>query len=416
MNPGNGEKRGGEKGGGEKGYRAGTDRTVAPIETLAKVVPLASTMGITRIANVTGLDRIGVPVVMVCRPNSRSIAVAQGKGPDLDAAKASGLMEAAELWHAERIDQPLRLGHLEDLRGRCAVADVGSLPRPANSPFHARQPILWIEGRDLYSDAACWVPYEMVHTNYTVPAPQGHGCFAASSNGLASGNCLLEAISHALCEVIERDATTIWWQQGQAALARTGLRLDTVDDPVCLQVIEKIAAAGLRIGVWETTSDIGVAAFFCAIVDQRQRFGHPGLGAGCHPGKSVALLRALTEAVQDRMTLVTGARDDLREQDYRPRAFDERVRAVESMLDATGLARDFGMVPSFAADRFDADLDGLLGRLAAVGIEQAIAVDLGRPEIGIAVVRVIVPGLEGPHDDAGYVPGARARAVRREPR
>ncbi len=57
--------------------------------------PLA-VMGISRVTNVTGLDTVGIPLVMVCRPNSRSISVSQGKGCDLDAAKASGVMESVE--------------------------------------------------------------------------------------------------------------------------------------------------------------------------------------------------------------------------------------------------------------------------------------------------------------------------------
>jgi YcaO-like protein with predicted kinase domain len=73
-------------------------------------------MGITRIANVTGLDSVGIPVVMVCRPNSRSVAVSQGKGIDLGSAHASGLMEAAELYHAETITLPMRLATYEELR------------------------------------------------------------------------------------------------------------------------------------------------------------------------------------------------------------------------------------------------------------------------------------------------------------
>ncbi|MHC4093368.1 MAG: YcaO-like family protein, partial [Planctomycetota bacterium] len=68
----------------------GTHRTVSPAETLARLTPLLPQMGITRVANITGLDFIGIPVVMVCRPNSRSIAVAQGKGLELVAAKVSG--------------------------------------------------------------------------------------------------------------------------------------------------------------------------------------------------------------------------------------------------------------------------------------------------------------------------------------
>jgi ribosomal protein S12 methylthiotransferase accessory factor YcaO len=95
---------------GFKAYRRGTHRTVDPATTLARMQPHLASMGITRIANVTGLDRIGVPVVMVSRPNSRSLAVSQGKGLTLEAAKASGVMEAIELYHAERIELPLKLG------------------------------------------------------------------------------------------------------------------------------------------------------------------------------------------------------------------------------------------------------------------------------------------------------------------
>ncbi len=77
---------------------SGAPRRCPPRKTLARLTPFFSAMGITRVANVTGLDNIGIPVVMVCRPNSRGLAVSQGKGLDLDSAKVSGLMEAAELF------------------------------------------------------------------------------------------------------------------------------------------------------------------------------------------------------------------------------------------------------------------------------------------------------------------------------
>ena len=71
-----------------------------------------------------------------------------------------------------------------------------------------------------------------------------------------------------------------------------------------------------------------------------------------------------------------------------------------------------------AASRL-ADLRGQLTRLEpdvrearAVGIDQVLSVDLTRPDIGIPVVRVVIPGLESLHDIPGAVPGARARAVR----
>jgi len=191
-------------GGGVKRFRDGTHRMVSPDETVARLQPLLPAFGITRVANVTGLDRIGVPVVMVCRPNSRSIAVSQGKGLTLAAAKASGLMEAAEGFHAERIEQPLRLGSSHELARTLPLADVEGLPSRRDSRWHPDLQILWIEATDLNLDQRVWVPYEVVHSNYTHPLPTGSGCFAATTNGLASGNHLLEAICHAICEVVER--------------------------------------------------------------------------------------------------------------------------------------------------------------------------------------------------------------------
>jgi ribosomal protein S12 methylthiotransferase accessory factor len=54
----------------------------------------------------------------------------------------------------------------------------------------------------------------------------------------------------------------------------------------------------------------------------------------------------------------------------------------------------------------------MLGRLRAVGIDQVLAVDLGREALGIPVVRIVVPGLEGPNDGSpAYTPGARAHRL-----
>jgi ribosomal protein S12 methylthiotransferase accessory factor YcaO len=139
-----------------KAYRSGTHRTVSPAETLARVRSLMGRMGITRIANVTGLDRIGVPVVMVCRPNSRSIAVSQGKGLDLDAAKASGVMEAAEVYHAESIASPLKLCSYEEIHDTHRLIDFDGLPLLAGRRFDPNRPILWIEGQDLMVQEPTW--------------------------------------------------------------------------------------------------------------------------------------------------------------------------------------------------------------------------------------------------------------------
>src|SRR5207253_5696698 len=145
-----------------KALRRGTHRSASLNDTLKRVLRLAPVMGITRVANVTGLDSVGIPVVMVSRPNSRSVAVSQGKGIDLASARASGLMEAAELYHAETITLPLRLAAYEELRYQYSVVEIDDLPRGADSRFHPLLRVLWCEGRDLLSGANLFVPYELV--------------------------------------------------------------------------------------------------------------------------------------------------------------------------------------------------------------------------------------------------------------
>jgi ribosomal protein S12 methylthiotransferase accessory factor len=372
-------------------------------------------MGITRIANITGLDRVGIPVVMVCRPNSRSIAVSQGKGLTLEAAKASGLMEAVETFHAETIARPLILSTARELDRSYPLANIDQLPRAMASRFDLDEPILWIEGYDLLGGSSRWLPYEFVHTDYTLPPGPASGCFPANTNGLASGNHLLEAVSHGICEVIERDTTTLWMQGGERFRRGRVLHLDSVDDGACQDLLERFARAGVAVRVWDTTSDVGVASFYCLVMGRDDRFADPEFGSGCHPARQVALLRALTEAAQARTTYIAGSRDDFARDDYSVTGRSHRRRQCRMLMDAGGEERDFHDVPSGESDTLRDDVEWVLRRLRSAGIQQVLVVDLTKPEFGLPVVRVVIPGLEGP-DKGGrgdYVPGPRAQAVRR---
>lgn len=395
-----------------KRFRGGTHRLIAPEDTLARVSRWMPVMGITRLANITGLDRIGIPVVVCCRPNSRSLAVSQGKGLDLASARVSALMESVESYHAEHITHPLKLASFEELRYTHSLVDVEQLPRTSQSRFHPHLPLLWIEGHELLSHTRMWVPYELVHTNYTHPKPSGHGCFIASSNGLASGNHPIEAISHALCEVIERDATALWYLREDPT--RTRVDLDTVDDPGCREVLELYRRAGVAVAVWETTSDLEVPAFLCLITEDEAQADsklHSAAGMGCHPVRAVAMLRALTEAAQSRLTVIAGSRDDIIRDDYETSRSPYVLRRDREVMTRPGPMRAFRDGPDFAAATFNEDLAWLLGRLRARGLEQVLVTDLSRPEFGISVARVVVPGLEGLSSVVGYVPGRRARAA-----
>ena len=371
-------------------------------------------MGITRIANITGLDRIGVPVVLACRPNSRSLSVSQGKGATLDAAKASAVMESIELYHAERIRKPLRLASYEELRQSERVVDVADVPHVKDGVFDKHRRLLWIEGHDLLRQENIWVPYEMVSTDFTLPFPEGYGCFPPNSNGLASGNNLLEAISHGICEVVERDAITLWTLRGAEERAASELDLTTVDDEVCSELLDKFSTARITVRVWDVTSDVGLACFRCGIAESDQdplHFGYSGRGFGCHPSRSVALARALTEAAQGRLTYIAGSRDDVSRAGY------ERMRnpsaSPNSPEPRVAQKRDYSAAPDWDGRNLADDLGRELALLTAAGIRRVIVMDLTCEEFQIPVCKVVIPGLEGVIFESDYAPGARATRLQR---
>lgn len=393
-----------------KSFRRGTHRLATPDETLTRVRPHAARMGITRLGNVTGLNRIGIPVAIAVRPNSRSVSVSQGKGLDLPQAMASALMEACEGFHAEVIG-PLRHAPYCEIVQCDTVVDPTTLC-PGVRPFDPDAMIEWVEGYDLLRHEPCWVPAEIVHCDYARPGPDGF--FLAGSNGLASGNHLVEAVNAGLYELVERDALSIWL--GRPLRERFGARLDlaSVDDPDSVMLMEKYTAARIAVGVWDITTDIGIAAFLCEITDrepgdpQRPRRFH---GSGCHADRGVALCRALSEAAQTRLTYITGIRDDLSPEEYTGRPEDDIRDALFAALAREAEPTRFVDTPSFAADDLTADLQWALGRLEAAGVQRAVAVDLTRPGFDIPVIRMVIPGLEWDPHHPNYRPGPRAVAV-----
>jgi YcaO-like protein with predicted kinase domain len=280
--------------------------------------------------------------------------------------------------------------------------------------FHGSKRMLWMEGFDVLNSVSTWLPYDVIHADYSLPTLSSGGCFQLSTNGLAGGNTLLEAVNHALCEVIERDATTLWNYLPDARKQASEIALDTIADDLTVQLIHKCTEAPFSLRVWDASSDVGVPVFIAELHEPLERgagvWNKPAYGSGCHPNKDVALIRALTEAAQARTTFIAGARDDMSWQDY---ASELSVNLAQRR----GAAGEppykvFGQLPSFDHAELRADFDWLAGRLLACGVGQAVVVDLSQAALGIPVVRVVVPGLEGPDEHyETFVPGARARAL-----
>lgn len=369
-------------------------RAVPSEATLARMLPVLSGIGITRVANQTGLDVLGIPVFSAVRPNSRSLAVHQGKGLTPMAARVSAIMEGAECFLAENARLSLvlaRPGELPD------AVDPDRLPRhPGPPPGDSR--LLWTTGRDLASGRVRHVPYELVHADFTLPQPPLSYRFRATTNGLASGNTAEEAALHALYEVVERDAASLWRLRG-AGCGRVDA--DSVDHPDCRGLLRRLHGAGVQATLWDLASGTGLPAYLCLLVPPDGGLAgiEPEIGSGCHADAGTALTRAITEAAQARVTRIAGARDDYLPESYGAAARQERREQAEGWLAA---ARRGPSVPFRAAsgrvpaptiqEHLDEALDGLRRR----GCDEAVWVDLSQPGLPFSGGRIVVPGLAGP--------------------
>lgn len=391
-----------------KGHLCGTQRTVAPGETLERIRPHLRRAGITRLANITGLDRVGIPVTLALRPNSPTIVCSAGKGLTLDAAWVSGAMEALELFHAERLSLPVLRASYEELPSPVRVP-LEQLPLTRHSLFHARRPYDWVMGWELLGEREVAVPIQLVDLVRGRERGPELLPFQASANGLASGNVLLEALAHGLFEVVERDAAACW----ELALGRQGrhpprVRLDTIEHPPMRELLERLAQAGIEPFLFDCSMDTAVPVYAAYVMDPLQLHTGMSKGYGAHLDPNVAMTRALTEAVQGRTVLIAGSRDDVfRSQHRRMRHMDNpeshrMIRELPEVVDARERVSE-------ATPTFEGDVALVLEKLRRVGLERVIVFDLSREDFPLHVVKTVVPGLEGPRLDF-YRPGPRAES------
>jgi YcaO-like protein with predicted kinase domain len=393
-----------------KRYFQGTHRSVPPEETWLRIAPMLQRFGVTRVADITGLDRIGIPVAIAIRPMSRSIAVAAGKGESLVAAKVSAAMEAIECAHAETIDHPLKFASRMEISAKNRAPEFSQLPLLEHATLSEQSRLLWIKGVSIEDGEPVMVPYELVHAHYCPFNLPASGAFLATTNGLSSGNTFTEAVSHGLFEVIERDALNLWTRQAPAQRRARLLGMPLEGSPLAQETIQRLEYAGFRTAVWDITSDIQVPAFHCIIVDKADPDGHPGTGTGCHPDKNIAIFRALSEAAQVRGVYISGGRDDLVRGEYEADHLQSFRQLLDGQLDGCARGSSLAEVPTRSVEFFEEDIAWATERIASVGCGPVIVVDLSQLGTEISVVRVIVPGLEGPHADNGR-PGERAQRL-----
>jgi ribosomal protein S12 methylthiotransferase accessory factor len=357
-----------------KVVQAGTHRMRTAEETLARLAPLLYGLGISRVADVTWLDDIGMPVFQAVRPKSRCLAVSQGKGITAPLAKVSAIMECLEVRAAESPTVALKRTLARDLE---LPYDVGALARDHFEALARTAALSWCAAVDLQSGAQTFVPLGGVTMDWTVLDRWSPSIFESNSNGLASGNSFSEAAVHGLCEVLER------W--GLATPDPVRIDPATVTEGSAAHLIERFSDAGLvpEIVFFPNTGGIPV---FTAVLPSDD-FPVAFRGHGCHLDADVALCRALTEAAQSRATHIAGSRDDMWESTYEWRATRWRPAEYPSLAYPDAVA---GLTALPSGDVAE-DLRILLASIRDAH-PVVLAVDLS-VVVGVHVVKVIIPTL-----------------------
>jgi YcaO-like protein with predicted kinase domain len=383
-------------------------RLRSPAETYALVEPHLSRFGISRVARQTGLDRIGLPCFAAIRPNSRSLAAHYGKGLTDAAARTAAVMEAVEFAIAEEPNVPKCVATANDLfASGAAVFDCRSLLPPACG-LDMDLELVWAEGERLATGEPVFVPMDAVTLGDLVPRLTD---IARTTNGLASGNNRDEAVLHGLCELIERDALTLWsLQQGERA-KRAGFRPQDLHNDTVDALARQLADADVQLRLFDLTTNIGVPVIHAMLAESPggpSRLFDVAAGTSCHPDASRAAVAAITEAAQSRLTNIAGSRDDFATSEY-----DQRLppELADLAMAGQGSAPPPASSPSRRSIR--ESLAYVVGRLDACGISDVVVVPLGGGDLGVSVVRVLSSQLEDCLGNANWWPRARALVASR---
>jgi ribosomal protein S12 methylthiotransferase accessory factor len=375
-------------------------RSAPPERTLERAKRLAASLGITRVTDITRLDRVGVPVYASIRPGAAkgSLCVNAGKGLRPIEAEVGAYMEAIEFALAEPGASgvtTVRARARDVLDGRRRAEAILDLCPRMGETVRLDAPLDCALAEDVVTGARVLVPAELVFLPYR-PTPRFRGLFGTSSNGLASGNTVREATVHGLCELIERDVKS--FESVKDTSVPVDLATVTGDAATLVRTIEE---AGLELYVRYAKNAFDVPYFVATIHDPDACAPHLlNGGFGCHPHRSVAFVRAVAEAAQSRLSFIHGGRDDLvnlhaRYRGWsrtRKRAFVERVvreAAAGAKVPYTATSDHAASVRTIeACEAF------VMERLAANGMRHVLRVCFSAPTDELQVVRVIVPRME----------------------
>ncbi|HVC94485.1 MAG TPA: TOMM precursor leader peptide-binding protein [Pirellulales bacterium] len=345
-----------------------------------------------------------------------------GKGTTDAQAKASGLCEGLERHSGVfRGDEPRRKARLADLgpagtdlndcllfsrkqfQERGAINAKNSPYNFVPLPFDPEAQIEWTPAWSLSRQLVRYLPTAFCYYDY--PQFKDKRFCIACSNGCAAGNTVEEAILQGFLELVERDSVALWWYN---RVRRPGVDLGSFDEPYLDELAAFLETRRREMCVLDLTADLGIPVFAAwsrrtdAVSEQIV------LGFGAHLDARIALLRAVTEMNQMLSYLLrsppeAAVSDTVNDPETVHWLKTATAENQPYLLPAAGvLSRTASDHATAWSDDVALDIRDCQLRLEKAGLE-LLVVDQTRPEIGLPVVKVVVPGLR--HFWARFAPG-----------
>ena len=369
-------------------------------ESLALVVPFARSRGVVRVVDTTWLDNVGLPVYASIRPDGMdgNIWVHAGKGFTHAEAKIGAYMEAIEFSYVEPgrnelewfMSTPRQI--IESFQSHLSFADFCAF---IEKRAVLDDPIAVVRGQEIAAGLGdVQVPAELVFLPFN---PPGQSLYGNHTNGLASGNTVLEATVHAVTEVLERHVHSFEQLDNQSVfinLEQTTPKLEAMT--------AKLKAAGLETTLRYSENEFGMA-YFTAYVLEPDATSATTLasGHGFHPVKEIAAIRALAEAVQSRLTFIHGGREDIIDQyimfdAMRPSVQKQAIARLKAGALSSTRSMPWADVPDYegSLNSLDEVWQLLLQTLSRGGMHHVVQLVLTKPTDPFQVVKAIVPGAE----------------------
>lgn len=379
-------------------------RTLHPATTLERLQPSISPVTgiISKLSPVPGQNKHDVPIYQSfffktpgpgTKPDNQGfVQVSLGKGLSHEQSQASALCESIERHASQyRGDEyravfaardaevqtilPQELSSFSEIQYR-RFADAQhpeSQAHYAVKKYLPDHPLAWTRAWSLADGIAHHVPLSYCYAN----TPFGDQQFIRfNSNGCAAGNTLEEALLQGFLELVERDATAIWWYN---RIRRPGVSLHMLTEDN-RKIIDKTLAQNWEYWVLDITHDFEIPVMTAVARHKKDKTFR--LGFGCHINPVLACQRALTELCQLIAINGKGARFDFNHIEGSPFLFP---------VDTLPLKRQADYIGAEHAD-IKNDIHYCLEKATQRGLK-TLAIDCTRPDVPIHTVRAIVPGL-----------------------